>query len=120
MQVVIDNGYVMSYAIIGDIEGGINISDPNNLPHFEEHYQAYKIVNDELVFDEIKYSQIERESIQNELREQRQIECFSIIDRSKFWYDSLTQEQMSELYEWYEAWLNVTETLQIPEKPDWL
>lgn len=55
------------------------------------------------------------------LRNLREIECFSILDnRSKLWYDNLSEEQLSELKEWYKAWLNVTETKVIPEKPSWL
>lgn len=56
----------------------------------------------------------------NLLREQREIECFSIINRGKLWYDKLTEEQVQELNTWYQAWLDVTETKVIPIKPSWL
>lgn len=120
MQVIFENGYVVSYAIIGNIEDGIEIENPADLSHFEEHYQAYRKEGNVLVFDEEKDSAIEREYISDELRERRETECFAIIDRSKFWYDSLTEAQTEELREWYEAWLNVTDTLKEPKKPDWL
>lgn len=54
------------------------------------------------------------------LRTRRELECFTIINRGKIWYDHLTFEQRSELTDWYFAWLNVTETRSIPTKPNWL
>jgi hypothetical protein len=54
------------------------------------------------------------------LRERRVTECFSIINRGKLWYDCLTVEQLAELKSWYWKWLNVTETLVVPDKPKWL
>lgn len=55
-----------------------------------------------------------------ELRAKRETECFSIINRGKLWYDTLTPEQTEELNEWYRAWLEVTETLVEPTKPEWI
>jgi hypothetical protein len=55
-----------------------------------------------------------------ELRARREQECFSIINRGKLWYDTLTPEQLIELDAWYNDWLNVTITLEAPEKPEWL
>lgn len=55
-----------------------------------------------------------------ELRTKRNIECFPIINRGKLWYDNLTQEQLEELDKWYNDWLNVTETLEEPVKPEWI
>ena len=54
------------------------------------------------------------------LRKQREEQCFSIINRGKLWYDCLSIEQLSELNDWYFAWLDVTETKVIPVKPEWL
>ena len=56
-----------------------------------------------------------------ELRFARQRQCFDIIDnRSILWYANLTDDQKNELNAWYNAWLNVTETKTIPDKPSWL
>lgn len=55
-----------------------------------------------------------------ELRRKRQEECFSYINRGEIWYDRLTEEQKEELKQWYDAWLDVTETKVVPNKPDWL
>lgn len=60
------------------------------------------------------------ENKKNELRNRREVECFSIINRGSLWYDNLTEEQLSELDKWYREWLNVTDTLVIPEKPFWI
>ena len=55
-----------------------------------------------------------------ELRNKREKDCFPIINRGKLWYDNLTQEQLEELNKWYNDWLNVTETLEEPVKPEWI
>lgn len=57
--------------------------------------------------------------IQN-LRVIREIECFSIVNRGKLWYNKLTDFQLEELDKWYQDWLNVTDTLIKPKKPEWL
>ena len=55
------------------------------------------------------------------LRSRRQVECFNVIDnRSQLWWNHLTDDQKKELDDWYEAWLCVTKTHIIPEKPEWL
>ena len=54
------------------------------------------------------------------IRDRRAKECFPVINRGKPWYDTLTDEQKTELTEWYNAWLNATETLVIPKKPEWI
>lgn len=54
------------------------------------------------------------------LRARREVECFSVINRGEFWYSKLTEEQKEELKSWYNAWLDVTATRIVPEKPIWL
>lgn len=56
----------------------------------------------------------------NILRHKREKQCFSVINRGTLWYESLTNNQKQELQDWYNAWLNVTETKVIPEKLGWL
>lgn len=60
------------------------------------------------------------EEIKNESRRRREAECFPIINRGQLWYDGLTEQQLAELKEWYQAWLNVTETLVVPMKLVWI
>jgi hypothetical protein len=120
MQVLIEDGYVVSYATFGGFVNGIEIQEPDNLQHFEDNFEAYKIVDNKLVYDEEKGKEISAEKAKFELRERRQTECFDVIDRSKLWYDTLTEEQLSELKKWYLDWLDVTETGIIPIRPNWL
>lgn len=61
-----------------------------------------------------------KEEILENLRQRREEECFSIINRGELWYDALTEAQLNELNNWYNAWLNVTETEIIPIKPSWI
>ena len=56
----------------------------------------------------------------SDLRFAREVECFSIINRGQGWYLLLSEEQKTELTEWYKAWLDVTETNIIPKKPNWI
>lgn len=57
---------------------------------------------------------------QRKLRQQRETECFPIINRGNLWYNKLTSAQLIELDNWYQSWLNAPETKQIPNKPEWL
>lgn len=69
----------------------------------------------------IPYTAEELEAIEiNKLRTRREAECFPIINRGKLWYNRLTAEQESELNNWYNAWLNVTETKVAPAAPSWI
>ena len=72
--------------------------------------------NRNIIFDEEKAKQYEMKK----MRQRREDECFSIINRGQFWHDTLTEQQKYELRTWYKAWLDVTTTKQIPQKPSWL
>lgn len=76
--------------------------------------------NDDLTFSLEKYNARKLNTQKNALRSQRETECFSIINRGQLWYDTLTEEQIVELKEWYIAWLDVTDTLVVPNKPNWI
>lgn len=54
------------------------------------------------------------------LRNLRETECYSIINRGNLWYNTLADWQKSELQTWYKAWLDITETFVIPTKPSWV
>lgn len=69
----------------------------------------------------IPYTEIELHEIKlNNLRMQRETECFSIVNRGQLWYNNLIDEQKRELDEWYKDWLDVTKTEIIPTKPKWI
>ena len=62
----------------------------------------------------------ELELKQRELRRRRTYECFQYINRGKLWYDMLSESKLKELQDWYQKWLDVTITLQPPERLKWL
>lgn len=63
---------------------------------------------------------LQLENTKRSLRNEREMNCFPYINRGQAWYNNLTENQKNELQYWYEAWLNVTETLVEPTKPMWL
>lgn len=76
--------------------------------------------DDNLKFNVEKYKARKERFNLYELRLRRERECFSIINRGILWYDTLTEKQQLELKKWYQLWLDITQTKQIPEKPSWL
>lgn len=102
---------------------------------FEKDYtQAYQYVceNNKTMIKEISADENGRRfqileiptptdgEILDNLRMQREEECFLIINRGQLWYDTLSNEYKAELNDWYHAWLDVTETKVVPDKPVWL
>jgi hypothetical protein len=63
---------------------------------------------------------MDKETLKAALRELREKKCFAVINRGSFWYETLTEEQVTELREWYKQWLDVTVTFKVPRKPKWL
>lgn len=57
--------------------------------------------------------------LKDEIRKRREKECFKIVDRA-CWYDTLSPEQKEEIKKWRQKWLEATETLVIPEKPNFI
>ena len=120
MKVNLDeNGYVREWAIVGD-NGGIDVPEPDDLESFIECSTGYKVVGGQLVKDAAKDRSERLERQKDTLRHLRDSECFPIINRGWMWYSALNLLQWIELKRWYIAWLNVTETLSVPERPAWL
>ena len=122
MLVTLKDGYVENYAVIGDLPGGIEVELPEEeIEAFETFYRSYKISEDNtLVLDMKKVESNQQEEILNELRYEREIVCFPVINRGKLWYDSLTPEELDELEVWYQAWLDAPQTGIVPNTPSWL
>lgn len=57
---------------------------------------------------------------QNKIRENREINCFPIVNRGQPWYNTLSTEQIVEIQTWYQAWLDAPQTFVEPETPVWL
>lgn len=83
---------------------------------------------DEEILVYVEYTKEELEEIElNKLRQQREIECFSVINQnyiidcqSKTWFDTLTEEQKQDANIWVQQWRDVTETKVVPTKPSWI
>lgn len=142
------NGYIASFGAfpVGELTV---LSECPNFPedqaeawaHFQNNYQAYtfhpvppsyweenfgkdyEIPSADIVAQFV-YHEDRAEAVlhakQEALRIRRVSECFTIINRGDAWYALLTEEQRAELQTWYQAWLDVTETLVVPAKPEWI
>lgn len=62
----------------------------------------------------------EKMAIEDVLRQRREEECFPIINRGQLWYEGLTELQTIELKQWYQDWLDCTETRIAPERLKWI
>ncbi len=121
MKVLLDeNGFIKSFALIGDLVDGIDIPDPDDVEHFTEHYSAYKVTDGKALLDDIQQKALQDKAVLDDLRTRRETECFSVINRGQLWYEGISIAQLLELRKWYKAWLNVTETKVVPDKPSWL
>ena len=121
MKALLDEkGFIISYAIVGDLVDGIELPTPEDIAHFEEHFAAYKVCDGTAAFDNEHSEALLTEAKRDEFRLRREKECFSVINRGQLWYEGVSIAQLLELREWYKAWLAVTETLTVPEKPTWL
>ena len=120
MKVTFDeNGYVSGWCMVGD-NGGEEYDPPEDFDGFIDRFDVFKLVNGKLVRDEEKEEADRLETELAALRERRETECFSVVNRGWIWYSSLTLAQWRELRTWYLAWLNVTATKEIPERPAWI
>lgn len=121
MKVLLDEqGYIHSYAVIGDLVDGIDLPDPKDTIHFEKNFNAYKVRDGTAVFDEARSAALHDETEKQNLRNRRQTECFAFVNRGQLWYAMLSVKQLAELTVWYKDWLKVTETKVVPERPAWL
>ena len=114
-----ENGYVTGWCMVGD-NGGVDVELPEDLDGFMDCFTGYKVVDGELVKDEEKDAADRVELLREDLRRQREEECYPVINRGWMWYLSLTLSQWRELRSWYLDWLNVTDTLTPPERPAWI
>lgn len=98
-----------------------NFKVDNTWQEFEDEYVSTPIgerLRSEVETDKFK-KELEEYNL-SQLRTRRGQECFSVINRGSLWHDTLTDEQKEELKTWYMAWLDVTDTNVIPNKPNWL
>ena len=115
-----DKGFIIRYALVGNLVDGIDLPDPEDITHFEEHFAAYQVRDGTAAFDSEHDEALQTEAKKAEFRLRRETECFSVINRGQLWYEGVSITQLLELRQWYKAWLNVTETMVVPERPAWL
>ena len=120
MKVTFDeNGYVNGWCMVGD-NGGEEYDPPEDFDAFLDNCFCFKVDNGKLIRDGEKEEADRTAHEQADLRERREKECFSVVNRGWIWYSTLTLAQWRELRTWYIAWLKVTETGIIPERPSWV
>lgn len=123
MQVILnEQGYVKAYALIGGFGSpSVTVIEPENLDDFEENYRSYYLSKDNiLIKSDSRQKEIDDERELVGLRIMRKEVCFPYINRGDLWYSKLTTDQREELDAWYQAWLDVTETRNVPVSPEWL
>lgn len=101
-------------------EGAIELTDERYEDLLAGQAQGLTIEERDGIPVLVDYRSNAEEKELSQLRVRRASECFSVIDRSILWHNRLTEEQKTELNVWYQAWLDVTETKVVPEKPAWL
>lgn len=120
MRITVDEkGYVTGWSIAGD-EEGILCQAPADFDRFAVFYPAYQLENGKLTEDSEALAALQEQHRKEEIRRQREDQCFPYINRGTLWYESLTQDQRTQLRQWYQAWLDAPETMTIPEAPEWL
>ena len=120
MKVTFDeNGYVNGWCMVGD-NGGEEYDPPEDFDSFLDNFSCFTVSDGKLILDEEKEAADRLEEAKATLRERREKECFSVVNRGWIWYSTLTLAQWRELRTWYLAWLNVTNTLTIPNRPSWV
>lgn len=115
-----EEGYVESYALEGDLTAAIECSEPDDMVTFENHFASFRVRDGTLLLDTERLKALSDAEALTAFRAQRAVECFPIINRGQLWYNRLTAQQREELQNWYQAWLDVTQTLTVPVKPDWI
>lgn len=110
-----DKGFITSFALEGEIADGIELANPEDIDHFLAHWQSYQAQDAKAHFDEEQDTALAEKTEKETLRQRRQTECFTFVNRGQLWYATLSVKQLAELAAWYTAWLKVTETKNIPE-----
>lgn len=125
IPVAIDEWYIFSFfdCTWRHKIGIVEIMCPNfkyvnyeDLKVLDLHFFDLLQIDDVHLFDEDS----EKNYILNYFRYRREKVCYSIVNRGQVWYNHLSTEQKAELNDWYEDWLDVTETLKEPDYLTWL
>ena len=121
MQIVTDEqGFVLSFAYEGNLVDGIEVPEPEDIEQFLHQFYVFQFQDGKLTYNADAYDAHVLEEQKAEYRLRREKECFSVVNRGQLWYEGISITQLLELRQWYKAWLEVTETMVVPEKPAWL
>lgn len=115
-----EHGFVQCFAYVGDLVGGIDVPDPEDVELFLHQFYAFQYQDGKLIYNNDAYEAHVTEELKTEYRRRRETECFAVVNRGQLWYETISLQQILELRAWYKAWLNVTETMVVPDKPSWL
>lgn len=115
-----DRGMVLSFAFVGDLVGGLEVPMPGDMEQFLQRFYAYQLTDGELIYNAEEYQAVQAEEQRRILRKRRETECFAVINRGQLWYESISSRHKLELRQWYQAWLDATETMVAPDRPAWL
>lgn len=120
MRVTIDDsGYITGWNVVDDDEG-LPCEIPEDFEKFSVFYNAYRYDSGFAYLDEFRLIEIENDRRKQEIRVQREVECFPFINRGPLWYAKLDEQKISELNSWYNEWLDAPDTGSIPIAPEWL
>lgn len=115
-----ENNYITEYSFEEEIGIAVELPTDFDVCGILNNPTAYKYENGSLTADEEKLKELQDARQTEWLRAEREYQCFSIINRGELWYSRLTEEQLAELNAWYDAWLDVTESRTIPDRPTFL
>ena len=107
------------YEVVAEFSnGGKTVKEIIETPAIpaKEAYDEYEDIQVYVPYTAEELAEIKRADI----RRRRVLECFSVINRGKLWYDRLTVAEEIELTDWYNAWLDAPETLTVPVRPAWI
>jgi hypothetical protein len=122
MHLQIIDGYITGWAVRGFFEEGVEVSD-DALEGLDADALAkgcYRWEREVAVLDGEKLRAVQAASRAGEIRAQRIVECWPIVNRGPGWYARLTDEQRAELDAWYQAWLDAPATGIVPNPLEWL
>lgn len=120
MEITIDEkGYVTGWNLVGGGDG-ISCQAPADFDHFMAFYRGYRYAEGKLTQDPEAVAALQLLFRQEEIRRQREDQCFPYINRGNLWYQRLSQEQLEQLEAWYGAWLDAPQTLEMPGRLSWL
>lgn len=130
MYARVENGIITflipdkEYEQIGNKEDFAHINDNIEIPaDIETDNGVPKYLYDNGNFNlrsDVDISNATLENKKKVIRRQREQEFSKYLDRSQYFFETLTETQHEELRAWRQSWLDATETFIIPERPNWL